>query len=349
MDYPFLRACQRKETDYTPIWIMRQAGRYLEEYREVQKTADFMTVCKTPDLTVEVTLQPIRILGVDASILFSDILTPVEKMGMKLQFIKGRGPVLEPPVKSMRDVDRLGVPDPEDDLGFVLESIRILRKELEGKVPLIGFCGAPFTLACYMIEGETSKDYSGAKRLMFQAPHIFSALMEKITETISIYADAQINAGAQAVQFFDTWAGLLSRRDYKTYALPYIKRAISHVKKKHPKVPVVYYINGSATILDLMKSAGSTVIGLDWRHDLDVAWEQLGSGVAVQGNLDPTTLFLPQDELKKRVREILNKADGRPGHIFNLGHGILPPTPRENAIALVEMVHSMSRRKKKKK
>jgi len=349
MDYPFLRACQRKETDYTPIWIMRQAGRYLEEYRAVQKTADFMTVCKTPDLTVEVTLQPIRILGVDASILFSDILTPVEKMGMKLQFIKGKGPVLEPPVKSMRDVDRLGIPDPEDDLGFVLESIRILRNELEGKVPLIGFCGAPFTLACYMIEGETSKDYSGAKRLMFQAPHIFSALMEKITETISVYADAQIRAGAQAVQFFDTWAGLLSRRDYKTYALPYIKRAITHVKKKHPGVPVIYYINGSATILDLMKSAGSTVIGLDWRHDLDTAWEQLGRGVAVQGNLDPTTLFLPQDELRKRVREVLKKADGRPGHIFNLGHGILPPTPRENAIALVEMVHSMSRSKKKKK
>jgi len=346
MDYPFLRACRRKETDYTPVWIMRQAGRYLEEYREVQKKADFMTVCKTPDLTVEVTLQPIRILGVDAAILFSDILTPIETMGLKLQFIKGKGPVLDPPVKSMQGVDRLGIPDPEDDLGFVLESIRILRKELEGKVPLIGFCGAPFTLACYMIEGETSKDYSGAKRLMFQAPHIFGALMDKITETISVYADAQVKAGAQAIQFFDTWAGLLSRADYKTYALPYIKKAIAYVKKQNKGTPVIYYVNGSSTILDLVKSAGSTVVGLDWRHDLDTAWDRLGHNVAVQGNLDPCTLFLPQDQLKKRVKDILKRADGRPGHIFNLGHGILPPTPRENAIALVEMVHTLSRKKK---
>ncbi len=345
MDYPFLKACRRQETDYTPVWIMRQAGRYLQEYRDIQKTADFLTVCKTPDLTVDVTLQPVRILGVDAAILFSDILTPVEKMGMKLQFIKGKGPVLDPPIQSMQAVEKLGVPDPEDDLPFVLESIRILRGELEGKVPLIGFCGAPFTLACYMIEGETSKDYSGAKRLMFQAPHIFTALMEKITETISVYADAQIKAGVQAVQFFDTWAGLLSRKDYSKYALPYIKQAISYVKKKHPKVPIIYYINGSATILDLMKKAGSTVIGLDWRHDLDTAWQQLGDKVAVQGNLDPCTLFLPQNELKKRVRDILKKADGRPGHIFNLGHGILPATPRENAIALIEMVHKMSHKK----
>jgi len=349
MDYPFLRAARRQETEYTPVWIMRQAGRYLEEYREIQKRADFMTVCKTPDLAVEVTLQPVRILGVDAAILFSDILTPVEQMGLKLQFIKGKGPVLEPPVKSMGDVDRLAVPDPEDDLSFVLEAIRILRGELEGKVPLIGFCGAPFTLACYMIEGETSKDYSGAKRMMFQAPHVFQALMEKITETVAVYADAQIKAGAQAVQFFDTWAGLLSRRDYRTHALPYIRQAVSHVKKQNPRVPVIYYVNGSAAILDLVKRSGATVIGLDWRQDLDEARERLGDRVAVQGNLDPCALFLPREELKKRVREILRKAGDRPGHIFNLGHGILPPTPRENAIALVEMVHEMSRRKKTRK
>lgn len=345
MTYPFLEACHGRPTEYTPIWIMRQAGRYLEEYREVQKTADFMTVCKTPELTVEVTLQPVRILGVDAAILFSDILTPIEKMGMKVQFLKGKGPVLEPAITSMQAVEKLGVPDPEDDLGFVLESIRILRRELEGKVPLIGFCGAPFTLACYMIEGETSKDYSDAKRLMFQAPHVYSALLEKITETVSVYADAQIKAGAQAIQFFDTWAGLLSRADYQTYALPYVKRAIAYVRERHPDTPIVYYINGSATILDLMQSAGSSVIGLDWRHDLDVAWKQLGEGTVIQGNLDPCTLFLPQDELRKRVKDVLDRAAGRPGHIFNLGHGILPPTPRENAIALVQMVHEMSRRK----
>ncbi len=345
MNNSFLNACRRRRTDHTPVWIMRQAGRYLKEYRQIQKTADFMTVCKTPELAVEVTLQPVEILGVDAAILFSDILTPIEKMGLKLQFLKGKGPVLEPRVKSIQEVNRLGVPDPEDDLGFVLDAIRILRKELENKVPLIGFCGAPFTLACYMIEGETSKDYASAKRMMFEAPEVYGALLEQITRTISVYADAQIKAGAQAVQFFDTWAGLLARQDYKKFALPYIKEAIRSVKRANPRTPIIYYVNGSAPILDLVKQAGAAVIGLDWRQDLDVAWDRLGDRVAVQGNLDPCTLYLPIPELEKRVKDVLKKAGGRVGHIFNLGHGIQKDTPREHAIALVEMVHRLTERK----
>lgn len=342
MNDTFLRACRGEKVDYTPVWMMRQAGRYLKEYQEVRAKVDFLTLCKTPELAAKVTLQPIDILGVDAAILFSDILIPVEAMGMHLEFSDKKGPILGEPVRNKSGVDKLIIPDTEDSMPFVLETIRILRRELSDRVPLIGFSGAPFTLATYIIEGGSSKNFINTKKMMYQNPGLFSALFDKITSTVIDYLSAQIRAGAQAVQLFDSWAGILSPFDYENVIFPYVKSAIKALKKSHD-VPIIYFVNDCAGVLDIAKKSGADVIGIDWRVDMGRAVKNVGKKVSVQGNLDPLVLFGPKEHIEERVQDILNKAESAHGHIFNLGHGILPETPVENAVAMVEAVHRLSR------
>jgi uroporphyrinogen decarboxylase len=339
----FLRACRGEEVDYTPVWIMRQAGRYLPEYRAVRSNIDFLTLCKNPRLAAEVTLQPVDILNVDAAILFSDILIPVEAMGMHLEFSDKEGPVLGEPIRSKSAVEKLIIPDVEEDLPFIFDTIKILRKELEHKVPLIGFSGAPFTLGTYMIEGGTSKNFLNTKKMMFQSGPVFHYLMEKLTDMIVSYLSAQIKTGAQAVQIFDTWAGILTPGDYKQFAFPYVRKAISELRKEG--VPIIYFVNNCAGILQEIKKTGADVIGIDWRIDLSDAIKKLGKKIVVQGNLDPCALFLPQEKIEDRVKDILWKGEAAKGHIFNLGHGVLPQTPVENVIALVDAVHTYGSKK----
>jgi uroporphyrinogen decarboxylase len=337
MNDVFLKACRGEEAPYTPVWIMRQAGRYLPEYQAVREEADFLTLCKTPELAAKVTLQAAERLGVDAAILFSDILIPVEAMGMHLEF-RDKGPVLNEPVRTKSAVDRLVVPDTEDSMPFVIETIKILRSEL--RVPLIGFSGAPFTLATYMIEGGSTKTFIHTKKVMFQSPGLFHLLMDKIAMTVVSHLVSQIRAGVHAVQLFDSWAGVLAPEDYREFALPYVKRAVAEIRKEG--VPIVYFVNGSAGLLKDIGRAGSDVIGIDWRIDLHEALKKIGRKCAVQGNLDPCALFLPKEKVEERVREILRKGKHAKGHIFNLGHGILPETPVENVMAMVEAVHRFS-------
>ncbi len=342
MNDTFLKACRGEEIEYTPVWLMRQAGRYLAEYQSVRANVDFLTLCKTPELAAKVTLQPVDILGVDAAILFSDILIPVEAMGMRLAFSDKQGPVLSEPIRNKSAVERLLIPDTEEDMPFTIETIKILRKELENKVPLIGFSGAPFTLATYMIEGGTSKNFLHTKKMMFQHSGIFSYLMEKLTVTVTSYLSAQIKAGAQAVQLFDTWAGILAPPDYKEFVLPYVKKAISELKKEG--VPIIYFINDCAGILKEVKKSGADVIGVDWRIDIGDVINRLGKKVVIQGNLDPCALFLPKEKLEEKIKDILWKGEAAKGHIFNLGHGVLPETPVENVIAMVEAVHKYGKK-----
>ena len=342
MNDTFLRVCRGEEVEYTPVWLMRQAGRYLPQYQAVRANVDFLTLCKTPKLAAEVTLQPVDILGVDAAILFSDILIPVEAMGLRLAFSEKQGPVISEPVRNRSAVDRLIIPDAEEDMPFVPETIRILRKELENKVPLIGFSGAPFTLATYVIEGGTSKNFLHTKKMMFQHSGVFSYLMEKLTVTVISYLSAQIKAGAQVIQLFDTWAGMLSPVEYKEFVLPYVKKAISELRKHG--VPIIYFTNECAGILKEVRKSGADVIGFDWRIDISDAIKKVGKNVVVQGNLDPCELFLSKEKLEDRVKDILWKGESAKGHIFNLGHGVLPETPVESVIALVEAVHKYGRK-----
>jgi uroporphyrinogen decarboxylase len=321
---------------------MRQAGRYMKEYMELRSQVDFLTMCKTPELAAKVTLQPVEKLGVDAAILFSDILVIPEAMGMGLEFHDKKGPVLNEPIRTRSMVDRLAEPDPEDDLGYVMDAIRILRRELSGKVPLIGFSGAPFTLATYMVEGGSSKNFINTKRMMYQSPALYADLMEKISSSVQDYLVAQIRAGAQAVQLFDTWAGVLSPWDFREFELPYVKRIIKEIKKEG--VPVIYFVNNCAPLLKEIKKAGADVIGVDWRIDMKTAIKDIGKKYAVQGNLDPIALFLPEEQMRQRVEDILDKGRAAKGHIFNLGHGIVPETPVEAAQALVKAVHELSGR-----
>ncbi len=343
MNDTFLRACRGEKVNYTPVWLMRQAGRYMKEYQEVRSKVDFLTLCKTPELAVQVTLQPVDILGVDAAILFSDILIPVEAMGMHLKFSDKKGPILGESVRNKSAVDKLIIPDTEDSMPFVLDAIKILRQELEDKVPLIGFSGAPFTLATYIIEGGTSKNFIHTKRIMYMNSAFFKALMDKITSTVIDYLSSQIRAGAQAVQLFDSWAGILSPFDYEKIVFPYVKTAINVIKKLG--VPVIYFVNNCPGLLDIIKKSGADVIGIDWRVDMEKAVKRLGKKVSVQGNLDPCVLLGPKEHIEERVQDILNKASSARGHIFNLGHGILPETPIENAIAVVEAVHKYGKKK----
>ncbi len=335
----FLRACYRLPNDVTPVWFMRQAGRYMAEYRAIREKYTLLEICYQPELAAEVTLQPVRALGVDAAILFADILLPAIPLGVGLEFAKGEGPVLQNPVRTMEDVKKLRPVNPETDLGYVMNAIRILRGELKN-IPLIGFCGAPFTVASYIIEGGSSREFLKTKKMMYSTPDVWHALMEKLSVVLSDYLVAQIRAGAQAVQVFDSWVGALNPQDYEQFVLPYSQKILQAAKVEN--VPVIHFGTNTTTLLPLMKRAGGDVIGLDWRIPLDDGWNLLGDDVAVQGNLDPTVLFAPRSEIKKRVHDVLQRANGKPGHIFNLGHGILQHTPVDNVKAVVDMVHEYS-------
>ncbi|HUK42230.1 MAG TPA: uroporphyrinogen decarboxylase [Candidatus Acidoferrales bacterium] len=335
----FLAACRREKTPYTPVWLMRQAGRYMEEYRKLRAQYGFLELCKRPDLAAEITVTPVKRLGVDAAILFADILLLLEPMGVGLEYSKGDGPVIHRPVRSNVDVDRLREVEPEKNLSFVFETVRKCRHELNDKVPLIGFSGAPFTLASYLIEGGGSRNYVYTKKLFYSDPGAWQTLMEKLAHAVADYLNGQIAAGAQAVQIFDSWAGCLAPSDYEKFVLPYTRAAIQAVT---PGVPVINFSTGTAGALKLLRIAGGDVMGLDWRVNLDEGWAAVGHDIAIQGNLDPVALFASPAEIKIRVAEILHRAGGRAGHIFNLGHGILPETPVEHVIAMVDAVHELS-------
>ncbi len=332
-----VRACRRQEVDRAPVWMMRQAGRYLPEYRAIRAKYDFMTMCKTPELAVEVSLQPYDILGVDGVIVFSDILVPVEAMGMKLDIIESKGPVLEDPIRTLAQVERLRIPDPVDETPFVLEALRMLRQRLEHEVPVIGFAGAPFTLASYMVEGGGSRHYAEIKRLMYREPKTVHQLLDKIADTIILYLNAQIEAGAQVVQLFDTWAGELSAADFEEFALPYQQKVFAQIHRGPGglTIPAVLYVNGCSHILEQMAQSGANVLSLDWRIELAAARRRVGDKLALQGNLDPCELLGTPETITASVREILRQGGGT-GHIMNLGHGILPMVPVDNARAFVE-------------
>ena len=339
-DSPFMRACRREPVPYTPVWLMRQAGRYMKEYREVRAHTTFLELCKTPDLAAEVTVYAAERLNVDAAIIFADILLIIEPMGLELEFTKGEGPAIHNPVRDSKDVERLREVEDVGALDYVYEAIRRTRAALKPNVPLIGFAGAPFTLASYIIEGGASKNYVHTKRMMYTDPGAWHAMMGLIARAVSRYLNAQVDAGAQAVQLFDSWVGALGPDDYREFVLPHVRSAIQGVK---PGVPVIHFGTGTAALLELMRKAGGDVIGLDWRVRLDDAWRRLGD-VGVMGNFDQIALFTNPEVIRRKAREILGQAAGRPGHIFNLGHGILPETPVENVVALVEAVHEFSRR-----
>ena len=333
-----MRACRREPVPYTPIWLMRQAGRYMPEYRAVRAKTNFLELCKTPSLAAEVTVTAAERLGVDAAIIFADILLILEPMGVDLEFAQGEGPVIHNPVRQAADVDRLRQLEDVSELDFVNEAIRQTRAALKPDVPLIGFAGAPFTLASYLTEGGGSKNYVHTKRLMYNDSGAWHAMMSLIAASLVKYLNAQIDAGAQAVQLFDSWVGALSPDDYREFVLPHTRSVIEGIK---PGVPVLHFGTGTAALLELMREAGGDVIGFDWRVRLDEAWRRVGHDVAVMGNLDPVALFADREVLLAQARRVLDQADRRPGHIFNLGHGILPETPVENVIALVDFVHEI--------
>lgn len=338
-----IRACQRKKVDCTPVWLMRQAGRYLKEYRRIREKNSFLKMCKTPEIAAEVTILPVKKLNVDAAILFADILLPLEMMGIKFDIVKDEGVVIHNPLRDVKRVKSLrDEGNPEEELSFVGKTIKLVRRELAGKVPLIGFSGAPFTLASYLIEGGHSTNYLQTKRLMYQEPEMWHLLMEKLSRVVLKYLEMQIKSGVEVLQIFDSWIGCLNPEDYKKFVMPYTKKVFTGLKKYN--LPVIHFATGSPELLELMKNAGGDVIGVDWRINLDLAWKRIGYDLGIQGNLDPAVLLGPREEIKKRVRDILTRAENRPGHIFNLGHGVLPNTPVENVIALVEFVHNLSQR-----
>jgi len=341
MNERFLKACRREPVDCTPVWFMRQAGRYLEEYRALRAKHSILELCKTPELAAQVTLQPIDRFPLDAAIIFADILLPLEPMGLSLEFAQGEGPVIHNPVRNQADVERLTVID-GGELEYVAKAIRQARRALNGRVPLIGFAGAPFTLASYAIEGGSSRNYLRTKQLMYCEPKAWHQLMDKFARVITGYLRRQIKAGAQAIQLFDSWVGCLSVGDYVEYVLPHVQLIFEGLKREG--VPMIHFGTGTSAMLRQMREAGGDVIGVDWRIHLDEAWATVGHDVAVQGNLDPLTLFAPLHEIERRVADILRRAGGRSGHIFNLGHGILPTTPIEHVAATIDMVHKLSQR-----
>jgi uroporphyrinogen decarboxylase len=338
---PLLLAARRQPTPFTPVWLMRQAGRYMPEYRALRARHSFLDLCKTPQAAAEVTLQPVERLGVDAAILFADILLIVEPLGVGLEFAKGEGPVIHRPVRAASDVARLAAIDVPSALGFVFETVRLARHALAASIPLIGFAGAPFTVASYVIEGGPSRDYAATKRLMHEEPEAWARLLALLARATTMYLNGQIAAGAQAVQLFDSWVGALSPDDYREFVLPHTRAVIRGLT---PGVPVIHFGTGTAGLLSAMREAGGDVIGLDWRIDLDAGWRAVGDDIAVQGNLDPVALLSPPARFEPAVRSILGRARGRRGHIFNLGHGILQSTPVDHVKALVAMVHELSSR-----
>jgi uroporphyrinogen decarboxylase len=347
-EHLFTRACRREPVPRVPVWFMRQAGRYLPEYRAVRSRANFWEMCRTPSLACEVTLQPIDRFGFDAAILFSDILVVLPPMGLEVEFGEG-GPHVTAPVATRADIERLTVPDPAAELGYVLEAVRQIRAGLADRVPLIGFAGAPFTLAAYAVEGAGSKTWEKTKRLMFGDPDSFDALLDLLARTVARYLEAQVEAGAQAVQLFDSWAGALAASDFREHALAAARKVFAHLRASPTfqagrGVPLIYFVNGVAPYLDDCPSSGADVLGVDWRVDLGEARRRVGDRMAVQGNLDPIALFSPEDELRRRVAETLGAAGDAPGYIFNLGHGILPGTDPNRVKLVVDTVRELSGR-----
>ena len=341
MNSRFLKACRREPVDATPVWFMRQAGRYMAEYRALRERHSLLEICREPDLATEVTLQPIRRIEVDAAILFSDLLLPLEPMGLPFDFIKGEGPQIERPIDSASDIERLKIFEPREALAHVLEAIGQIKRELAGRVPLIGFAGAPFTLASYAIEGGHSNNFARTKALMYGHPESWHLLCEKFATIVADYLVAQIDAGVDAVQVFDSWVGTLSAADYREFAQPHTRRIFQAIGTR---VPTIHFGTGTATILEELRAAGGDVIGLDWRIPIDEGWQRIGTDRAVQGNLDPTVLLGPSHRMFSQTDDILARVGSRPGHIFNLGHGILPSTPVEHVQMLAQYVHSASRR-----
>ncbi|MDW8105108.1 MAG: uroporphyrinogen decarboxylase [Armatimonadota bacterium] len=330
----FLRACRRERVDRTPLWLMRQAGRYLPEYRQLRQKHSMIELCTTPELAVEVTLMPLRRFELDAAILFSDLTVPFLAMGVPFTIQEGAGPVIERPVRTEEDIRALRVMDAENDLPFVAESIRLLRKEL--RVPLIGFTGAPFTLAAYLVEGGGSRDYTRVRALLYTRPDLWQRLLAVLAENVVRYLRMQIQAGAQAVQLFDSWVGVLNPEVYRRSVLPLMQRIISELQPLG--APVIYFGTGTAALLEVMRETGADVIGVDWRVPLDQAWQRLGD-CAIQGNLDPAVMLASAQAVREEALDVLRRAGGRAGHIFNLGHGVLPETPVENVQVLIEVVH----------
>jgi len=338
-DSPLMRAIRREPVPHTPIWLMRQAGRYMAEYRAVRRRVPFIELCKSPALCAEVMLTAVERLGVDAAILFSDLLLILEPMGLGLEFTPEDGPVLHNPIREPADVDRLRELDDCDDLHYVFEAVRQTRAGLAERLPLIGFAGAPFTLAAYAIEGGGSRNYLHVKRLMFTDPGAWNDLLARLARSVARYLIGQIEAGAQVVQLFDSWVGCLGVDDYRRFVMPHTHAIIETVA---PHAPVIHFGTGNPALLPSLREAGGQVIGADWRVPLDDAWAAIGHDRAIQGNLDPAVLLTTPKEIQRRVDHILDQVEGRPGHVFNLGHGVLPQTPVENAIALVEIVHERS-------
>ncbi|MCH2125977.1 MAG: uroporphyrinogen decarboxylase [Pirellulaceae bacterium] len=338
-DSPFMKACRRESTDVTPVWLMRQAGRYMAEYRAVRSQMTFLDLCKNPALCSEVMCTAVNKLGVDAAIIFSDLLPILEPMGLDLEFAKGEGPVIHNPVREAHDVDRVLELESVSSLHFVMETVQQTRNDLPADMPLIGFSGAPFTLASYVIEGGASRNYIHTKTLMYRDSGAWHALMERFVRAITIYLNAQISAGAQCVQIFDSWAGCLGPAEYRRFVLPYLQRIIAGIT---PGTPVINFATGNPALLPLLAETKAAVVGVDWRVQLADAWATIGYEKAVQGNLDPATLLADETIIRARAKDILDQADGRPGHIFNLGHGVLQQTPVDNVIALVNAVHELS-------
>ena len=332
----FLRACRRERVDVTPVWFMRQAGRYMAEYRALRQNYTLLQLCRTPDLATEVTLQPVRAIEVDAAILFSDLLLPLEPMGIAFDFVKGEGPSIENPIRSAADIDRVRVVDPRETLSFTFAAIGQIKGELGSRVPLIGFAGAPFTLASYAIEGGHSNNFALTKSLMYGDPAAWHRLADRLATVVADYLHAQIDAGVDAVQVFDSWVGALNADDYREFALPHTRKIFDSIAGR---VPTIHFGVATGAILHVMREAGGDVIGADWRAPLDEAWMRIGHDRGIQGNLDPTLLLGPRDRLFTGARDVLQRAAGRPGHIFNLGHGILPSTPVDNVKALARLVH----------
>jgi uroporphyrinogen decarboxylase len=334
-DSPFVRACRGLDVPHTPVWFMRQAGRSLPEYRALREQHSFWEVAQTPELCAEVTLQPVRRHGVDAAVMFADIMTPVLAMGLDVELVEGVGPVLETPLRSAADVERLALPDPDSAYGGLAEAIRAVRDELTAERAVIGFCGGPFTVAGYLVEGRPSRELTRVKALMYGEPAVWNALMEKLADCFTAYLGAQVRAGADVVQLFDSWVGVLSPADYEEFVAPWSARILSSVE-----APTIHFGTGTATLLPAMARAGGDVIGLDWRIPLDDGWAVVGDDRGEQGNLDPAVLLGPWERAEAAAHDVLVRAGGRPGHIFNLGHGVLPGTKAEMVTRLAELVQT---------
>lgn len=338
----FLRACKKLPVERTPVWIMRQAGRYLPEYRSVRAKADFLTMCKTPELAADVTIQPVNIIGVDTAIIFSDILVIPEAMGMTLEMNEGKGPVFPNPIRTENDAKKLKEIDPYKDLKFVMDAVSLTKKELNGRVPLIGFAGSPWTLLTYMVEGKGSKNFSEIKKLIYNNPKLAHSVLDKLSKSVSEYLSAKIQSGANAVQIFDTWGGILSPDDFREFSLQYIVKLIAELKRKDE--PVIVFAKGVHYCVEELANSGADVVGLDWTMDLFDVRKKIGNKVALQGNLDPTVLYADKDRIRNEVVKVLNSFGEGSGHIFNLGHGILPDVDPENAKAMVQFVKEESKR-----